>query len=113
LFEAMQHTNNQVIFASGTNFPDYSASYHEIYQNNQANNMYIFPGLELGILLTKTKIINDFIIYEAAKVLAESLTAEEKKTGYLYPNLTRIQEVSQQIAAAVKIFSNSLLQRIN
>src|SRR5205823_440724 len=103
LSEAIQHTNNQAIFASGTDFPDYSFPFsNEIRQNNQANNMYIFPGLELGVLLKKTKIISDFMVYEAAKVLAKSLIEEEKKIGLLYPSLIRIQEVSKQIAAAGK-----------
>lgn len=101
--KAMYYTNNQVIFASGTNFPDYSIpSSKEIRQNNQANNMYIFPALELGILLSKKRIINDFMIYKAAQFLADSLTAEEKRKGYLYPDLTRIQEVSRQIASKIK-----------
>ena len=89
LSEAIQHTNNQAIFASGTDFPDYSFPFsNEIRQNNQANNMYIFPGLELGVLLKKTKIISDFMVYEAAKVLAKSLIEEEKKISVdsLYPS---------------------------
>src|SRR5204863_5439729 len=62
--EAMYYTNNQVIFASGTSFPDYSAPCsNEIYHNNQANNMYVFPGLELGILLSKKKTVSDFVVY--------------------------------------------------
>jgi len=101
--EAMYYTNNQVIFASGTNFPDYSIpSTKEICQNNQANNMYIFPALELGVLLSKKKLINDSVVYKAAQSLAESLTTEEKRKGYLYPDLTRIQEVSRQIALEIK-----------
>lgn len=100
LAEAMQYTNNQVIFASGTDFPDYSLSSNEIRQNNQANNMYIFPGLELGVLLAKAKTITNFLVYTAAKKLAESLNEVEKKT-LLYPDLIRIKEISKQIAQQV------------
>ncbi|CAH1765661.1 306_t:CDS:10, partial [Entrophospora sp. SA101] len=97
---AMKHTNNQVIFASGTDFPDYAAlSEGKVYKNNQANNMYIFPGLELGVLLAGAKTITNAMIYTAAKKLAESLNENEKKNNQLYPSLTRIQTVSRQIAA--------------
>jgi malic enzyme len=107
--EAMCYTDNRVIFASGTSFPDYFIpSSKEFRQNNQANNMYIFPGLELGILSSKKKIINDYIVYRAARSLAGSLTTEEKRKGYLYPNLTRIQEVSSQIASEIKALNNLL-----
>src|SRR5438128_12590776 len=75
---AMRYTNNQVIFASGTDFPDYVAG-GKVYKNNQANNMYIFPALELGVLLAKTKKITDSLVYTAAKNLAESLNEKEKK----------------------------------
>lgn len=105
LSEAMKHTNNQAIFASGTDFPNYFIPLsNKICRNNQANNMYIFPGLERGILSAKTKIINDFMVYEAAKTLAESLTDAEKRAGYLYPCLSRMQEVSKQIASAIVNF---------
>ncbi|CAI2196115.1 5667_t:CDS:1, partial [Funneliformis geosporum] len=102
LSAAMQHTNQQVIFASGTAFPDYSIPpSNKIYPSNQANNMYIFPGLELGILATKLKTINDLVVYKAAKALAASLNASEKKAGYLYPDLSRLPAISRQIAATI------------
>ncbi|KLL03725.1 MAG: hypothetical protein MRECE_10c043 [Mycoplasmataceae bacterium CE_OT135] len=100
---AMKHTNDQVIFASGTDFPNYtSLSDGKVYKNNQANNMYIFPGLELGVLLAKAKTITNLMIYTAAKKLAETLNENEKKENHLYPSLTRIQAVSRQIAAVIQ-----------
>ncbi|RHZ37238.1 oxaloacetate-decarboxylating malate dehydrogenase [endosymbiont GvMRE of Glomus versiforme] len=101
--ETMKYTNNQAIFASGTDFPDYfTPENNKVYKNNQANNMYIFPGLELGVLLSKTKKITDSLIYIVAKCLAESLNETETKEDSLYPNLTRIQTISKQIAILIK-----------
>jgi len=98
---AMKYTDDQAIFASGTGFPDYVAD-GKIYKNNQANNMYIFPGLELGALLTKTKTITDSLVYTAAKDLAESLNEAEKKENLLYPDLTKIKIVSKRISAIIQ-----------
>ena len=97
----MKYTDNQAIFASGTGFPDYVAN-GRAYKNNQANNMYIFPGLELGVLLVKTKTINDSLVYTAAKNLAESLNEAEKKENLLYPNLTKLQIVSKRISSIIQ-----------
>jgi len=97
----MKYTDNQAIFASGTGFPDYVAN-GRTYKNNQANNMYIFPGLELGVLLVKTKTINDSLVYTAAKNLAESLSETEKKENLLYPDLTKLQIVSKRISSIIQ-----------
>ena len=64
--------------------------------------MYIFPGLELGVLPAKTKTITDSLVYTAAKGLAESLNEAEKKENLLYPDLTKIQIVSKRISAIIQ-----------
>lgn len=100
--QAMEATNNQVIFASGTAFPAYTIkSTGEVRIPGQGNNMYIFPGLGLGACLSKCKHISDRMIYETSRALADSLTEEEIAKGWLYPSLKRIREVSAIIAAAV------------
>ncbi|GAN10408.1 NADP-dependent malic enzyme MaeA [Mucor ambiguus] len=100
--QAMEATNNKVIFASGTAFPAYTIkSTGETKYPGQGNNMYIFPGLGLGAVLAKPKHISDRMIYEASKALADSLTEEEVSKGWLYPSLKRIRSVSAIVAAAV------------
>ncbi|KAI7899967.1 uncharacterized protein BX663DRAFT_519153 [Cokeromyces recurvatus] len=99
--DAMKATDEKAIFASGTAFPPYTTSKGEIKYPGQGNNMYIFPGLGLGAILSHTKIITDRMIYEASKALANSLTEEESANGWIYPSLKRIREVSSLIAAAV------------
>lgn len=100
--QAMEATNNNVIFASGTAFPAYVIqSTGEVRYPGQGNNMYIFPGLGLGVCLSKCKHISDHMIYETSRALADSLTEEEIAKGWLYPSLKRIRQVSAIIAAAV------------
>ncbi|KAJ1916562.1 hypothetical protein IWQ60_008062 [Tieghemiomyces parasiticus] len=99
---AMKHTDNRVIFASGTAFPSYQVpGTDEIRVPGQGNNMYIFPGLGLGATLAKPKCITDTMIYAAAKSLAGSLNDDEKAHNLLYPRLTRIREVSVDVAEAI------------
>ncbi|KAJ1654463.1 hypothetical protein IWQ61_005614 [Dispira simplex] len=100
--QAMQHTDNRVIFASGTAFPPYTIpDTKETRVPGQGNNMYIFPGLGLGATLAKPRCITDKMIYAAAEALANSLNEEEKAKGLLYPRLTRIREVSVDVATAL------------
>ncbi|KAI7870348.1 hypothetical protein BDF14DRAFT_1773312 [Spinellus fusiger] len=100
--QAMEATNNTVIFASGTAFPAYTVpTTGEIRIPGQGNNMYIFPGLGLGAILARPKCISDGMIYSSAKALADSLTTEERNQGWLYPSLQRIRAVSAEVAAAV------------
>lgn len=100
--DAMKATNNKVVFASGTAFPAYTI--HETNQvrvPGQGNNMYMFPGLGLGSVLARPASITNRIILRASMALADSLTEQEREKGLLYPELTRIRDVSAVVASAV------------
>ncbi|RUP43995.1 hypothetical protein BC936DRAFT_150098 [Jimgerdemannia flammicorona] len=100
--EAMVHTKNRCIFASGTAFPVYTVpETGEKRIPGQGNNMYIFPGLGLGSIVAKPKHITNKMVFASAVALAKALTEEEIAQNLLYPSLTRIRQVSAQVAAAV------------
>ncbi|KAJ2452205.1 hypothetical protein EV183_003061 [Coemansia sp. RSA 2336] len=99
--EAMRFTNNRVLFASGTAFPEYTIpETGEVRIPGQGNNMYVFPAIGLGAVLCKPEWITDTMIYAVSKALANSLNEQEKARGELYPRIERIREVSAQLAAA-------------
>ncbi|KAI8814512.1 malic enzyme [Cladochytrium replicatum] len=101
---ALEHTDGRVLFASGTGFPP--ARYGEeenVRVPGQGNNMYIFPGLGQGAATAKAKKVSDTMVYTAAVALAESLSEEEKRQGWLYPSLARIREISCRIATEVAV----------
>ncbi|KAJ2230793.1 hypothetical protein H4R99_007632 [Coemansia sp. RSA 1722] len=99
--EAMQCTNNRVLFASGTAFPEYTIpETGEERVPGQGNNMYVFPAIGLGAVLCKPEWITDTMIYAVAKALASSRNDQEKEGDELYPRIERIREVSAQLAAA-------------
>ncbi|KAI8058205.1 hypothetical protein BDF22DRAFT_641123 [Syncephalis plumigaleata] len=99
---AMRHSDNRVIFASGTAFPAYTIpGTDEQRVPGQGNNMYIFPGLGLGAVLAQPAQVTDEMIYAAAAALAGARTADEVAAGDLYPRIQRIREVSAKVAAAV------------
>ncbi|KAJ9326979.1 hypothetical protein DTO027B5_5577 [Paecilomyces variotii] len=102
---AVTHTDGRVLFASGSPFQPFSftnaAGETKTHYPGQGNNMYVFPGIGLGTILSKAVEVTDSMIYASGKAVAESLTAEEVEMGLLYPDLTRIRDVSVVVARQV------------
>ncbi|KAJ2320003.1 hypothetical protein GGI00_006305 [Coemansia sp. RSA 2681] len=97
----MRCTNNRVLFASGTAFPEYTdPETCQVFVPGQGNNMYVFPAIGLGAVLCKPTYISDTMIYAVAKALANSRSIDEKAAGELYPRIERIRDVSAELAAA-------------
>jgi malate dehydrogenase (oxaloacetate-decarboxylating)(NADP+) len=93
-------TKGQVIFASGSPYKPFEWQ-GDIYEPCQGNNMYIFPGIGLGAILSKSRHVSDAMVLQAAIALSQSLNAEEIKSDLVYPRLTRIRDISAEVALAV------------
>lgn len=63
--------------------------------------MYIFPGLGLGTILGQASRVTDKMILTASESLANCVTEEEFSRGLLYPDVSRIREVSLHLARDV------------
>jgi malate dehydrogenase (oxaloacetate-decarboxylating)(NADP+) len=98
--EAYSYTDKRAIFASGSPFPDVVID-GQIFVPGQANNAYIFPGVGLGLLASEASRVTDEMFTAAAKSLDEQVTVEDLKIGRIFPSLSRIREVSANIALAV------------
>ncbi|KAF9242568.1 hypothetical protein BU15DRAFT_43689 [Melanogaster broomeanus] len=98
--DAIQWSDGKVIFASGS---PYNPVTHNgvTYEPGQGNNMYIFPGIGLGSILSKARHVSDAMVERAAIALSSSLNADEEAAGLVYPRLARIRDISAGIAFAV------------
>jgi malate dehydrogenase (oxaloacetate-decarboxylating) len=67
----------------------------------QSNNVYIFPGLGMGVLASGATRISDEMMMAAAEALAEAAPIMSDPAGSLLPHLQDIQKVSRNISAAV------------
>lgn len=72
-----------------------------MYEPGQGNNMYIFPGIGLGTILSKSRHVSDAMVEQASIALSSSLNDEETAAGLVYPRLPRIRDISAKIALAV------------
>jgi malate dehydrogenase (oxaloacetate-decarboxylating) len=67
----------------------------------QTNNSYIFPGLALGILVSRATCVTDAMIMAAAKSLASLSPARRNKDARLLPPIADSRSVSLVVAEAV------------
>lgn len=104
--EAVKWTDGSVIFASGSPFAEEQVDFGDgkgtvTYYPNQGNNVYVFPGLGLGTILSKASRVTDDMVYTAAVALADSVNKEEREIGLIYPRIDRVRETSIVIAREV------------
>ena len=98
--DAIIHTDGRALFASGS--PFHPVSYkNKIYHGGQGNNMYVFPGIGLGTILCKAVQVTSDMIYASGEALPTMITEEEKQLALLYPDITRIRDVSARVALYV------------
>ena len=98
--EAVRATDGRALFASGSPFPDLEWKGKTL-TPGQGNNMYVFPGIGLGAILSKAVNVTDEMIYASGDGLSKSLNKAETDDGWLYPDIRRIREVSVSVTLAV------------
>ncbi|KAL0484832.1 malate dehydrogenase [Acrasis kona] len=98
--QAVKFTKGKCVFASGSPFPDVTYE-DKVIKPGQGNNMYIFPGLGLGAVVSESKNVSDLMVLTASQVLADCVTEQDLKKGDIYPSLASIRSISVKIAAAV------------
>jgi malic enzyme len=67
----------------------------------QANNVFVFPGVGLGVVAGRAREVTDRMFLVAATTLAGMVTAERIEQGAIYPRLTDLRSISRAIALAV------------
>ncbi|ERM95157.1 hypothetical protein AMTRI_Chr07g31070 [Amborella trichopoda] len=99
--DAFKYAGENIIFASGSPFENVELGNGKVGHVNQANNMYLFPGIGLGTLLSGAHFITDGMLQAAAERLASYITDEEIQKGILFPSISSIRHITTEVGAAV------------
>jgi malate dehydrogenase (oxaloacetate-decarboxylating)(NADP+) len=98
--EAYRETGGRALFACGSPYDPVDLDGVR-FVPRQGNNSYIFPGVGLGAIASRARLVTDEMFMAAAHTLAYLVSEEDVAQGSLYPSLPRIREVSAHIAVAV------------
>ena len=98
--ELLQWTEGRALIATGSPFPAVS---HEgrLIKVGQCNNVFVFPGVGLGVIASDADRVTDAMFSAAAHVLSEFSPALNDPDGPLFPPLEAVREISYRVALAV------------
>lgn len=96
----IEWSQGKALIATGSPFDPVTYN-GKTYAIGQGNNVFIFPGVGLGALLSGAKTIKPKMFYLAAKILSESVSAKDIQQGMLYPPIKDLRFITQQVAMAI------------
>lgn len=98
--EASRATDGRFLMATGSPFPPL-ATKAGVQGIAQCNNLFIFPGVGLGAIVSGAPKVTDRMFTAGSKALARMVTPEAMKEGWMLPQMKNIREASVQVALAV------------
>jgi malate dehydrogenase (oxaloacetate-decarboxylating) len=93
-------TEGRAIVATGSPFADVIYD-GRTFQIGQCNNMFIFPGVGLGVIASGARLVTNSMFVSAARALSACSPARSSPGQALYPPLEEVRTVSRRVALAV------------
>jgi malate dehydrogenase (oxaloacetate-decarboxylating) len=98
--DLLRWTDGRALVGSGSPYPPVEVAGKQV-RISQINNSYIFPGLALGILVSKARRVTDAMIMASAKALASLSPTLQDKNAPLLPPIGDSRKVALVVAEAV------------
>lgn len=93
-------TDGRALIATGSPFPEITYR-SQMYTIGQCNNMFIFPGVGLGVLASRARHVTNEMFVAAARALSACSPVDKNPGASLYPRIEEVRQVSQNVALAV------------
>lgn len=98
--DLMNWTKGQALIATGSPFPPTEHDGRE-YVIGQCNNVFIFPGVGLGVIAATATRVSDKMFLEAARVLSKYAPILNNPYASLFPRINQLRPISRDVAIAV------------
>jgi malic enzyme len=93
-------TGGRALVATGSPFAAADVGGQRV-EAAQANNVYVFPGVGLGAIVSEASIVTDQMFLAAARTLAGCVSDDRLRAGLLFPPISELRSVARAIALAV------------
>jgi malate dehydrogenase (oxaloacetate-decarboxylating) len=98
--ELLAWTEGRAVVATGSPFSPVAFGGRSIHIT-QCNNVYIFPGMGLGVIASRATQVADEMFLAAAQALSSLSPALKDASAPLLPDIETIRDVSRRVALAV------------
>lgn len=100
--DVVRATDGRGLVATGSPFAPVTWN-GQTHAASMCNNLYIFPGFGLGLLIAQASKATDAMFLAASKRLSSLVTREQESRGLLLPDMKDIRHVSREVARAVAV----------
>jgi malate dehydrogenase (oxaloacetate-decarboxylating) len=93
-------TDGKALIATGSPFEDVNYKGRRI-RISQCNNAFVFPGIGLGVINSKPRLLTNTMIWAACQALAEQSPAKLDPTAPILPDVDEARQVCIKVGIAV------------
>ena len=93
-------TDGNALIATGSPFAPVNYKGHEI-RISQCNNALVFPGIGIGMIKSKARVLTDKMLLESSEVLAKEAELNASDPNCLLPGFEKVKEISKKIAQQI------------
>ncbi|KAI9899251.1 hypothetical protein N3K66_005712 [Trichothecium roseum] len=98
--DILHWTDGKALVATGSPFDPVRGPWGEI-EIAECNNSVVFPGIGLGCVLSRAKLVTDKMLVAAVRAVASMSPVLEDPKAPLLPDVTRVKSVSVRVARDV------------
>jgi malate dehydrogenase (oxaloacetate-decarboxylating) len=98
--DVMAWTGGRALMATGSPFEPVDVNGQKV-RIGQGNNVFVFPGVGLGVLVSEAREVTDGMFAAAADALAAQLPEEDLRAGSLFPRVAGLRAITARVAEAV------------
>jgi len=98
--DVLRWSDGRALVATGSPFEPVRWDGREI-RIGQANNVFVFPGVGLGLLVSEARTVTEAMFTAAAAALARCVADDDLANGGLFPRVRELRRVTAHVAEAV------------